>query len=180
MEQWKTAEGFKNYSVSDKGRVYSHISKRIIKGSLVKGYRSQALISDSGEKKHVYFHQLVARAFIPNLENKKCVNHIDCNPLNNDASNLEWVTHYENMMWMHKTGRAKRTKEWLDNLHKSQKKFYRPVVGTNKITGEKLYFECLNSVKSMGFRPGDVCKCCKGQKLSASGYTWEYTEGVVA
>lgn len=42
-------------------------------------------------------HQLVARAFIPNGEQKKEVNHKDRNKENNTIENLEWVTHKENM-----------------------------------------------------------------------------------
>jgi hypothetical protein len=42
-------------------------------------------------------HRLVAEAFIPNPANLLEVNHLDGNKLNNNADNLEWVTHAENM-----------------------------------------------------------------------------------
>lgn len=41
-------------------------------------------------------HRIIAQAFIPNPLNKPQVNHIDNNRLNNNISNLEWVTALEN------------------------------------------------------------------------------------
>ncbi len=46
--------------------------------------------------KRYFIHRLIALTFIPNLEEKLVVNHIDGNKKNNDISNLEWCTHKEN------------------------------------------------------------------------------------
>lgn len=42
-------------------------------------------------------HRLVASAFVEGYQREKVVNHIDCNPSNNKASNLEWLTQTENL-----------------------------------------------------------------------------------
>ena len=41
-------------------------------------------------------HRLVAKAFIPNVDNKGCVDHIDSNKLNKTISNLRWCDLSEN------------------------------------------------------------------------------------
>lgn len=42
-------------------------------------------------------HRLVAKAFVPLVDGKRLVNHIDGDKHNNAATNLEWCTHVENM-----------------------------------------------------------------------------------
>ena len=43
-------------------------------------------------------HRIVAELFLPNPENKPCVDHINCNKHDNRAVNLRWVTYSENML----------------------------------------------------------------------------------
>lgn len=76
-------------------------TKRLIKSHPMKiqknnkGYEF-VCFKQSGIRKNILVHRLVASAFIPNPENKLEVNHKDGNPQNNNVSNLEWVTPSEN------------------------------------------------------------------------------------
>lgn len=53
-------------------------------------------LSQNNIQKRFQTHRLVAEYFIPNPDNKPCVNHIDGNGMNNNVSNLEWCTYSEN------------------------------------------------------------------------------------
>lgn len=52
-------------------------------------------------------HRAVALAHVPGYKPGYCANHIDGNKLNNDPSNLEWVTYSENMKHAWKNGLIK-------------------------------------------------------------------------
>lgn len=53
-------------------------------------------------------HILVAKAWVPNPENKPEVNHLDFDRTNPCAYNLEWMTHQENIAYSCKKGRYAR------------------------------------------------------------------------
>ena len=145
-EQWKVIEGFDLYEISNTGKIRNKKGKILKPFDNGKGYLKFTLKQD-GRRKSKYIHRLVASAFIPNPDNKPFINHIDNDPTNNCSENLEWCTHQENIDWMNEQNRAKRTSEWIENLHKAQEKTYVAVVGENIKTGEKIYFSKFNIKK---------------------------------
>jgi len=109
---WGKIPGFGRYSVSSDGLIRrditSHTGKSgtILKPSAGKsGYLKVSIRNDAGEKKNLEIHRAVAIVFVHNAEGKPQVNHIDCNIMNNSASNLEWVTPLENIRHGIKFGR---------------------------------------------------------------------------
>ena len=92
----KEIEGFPNYYVTEDGHIWSGWCGRYISEILTEnGYR-RVVLSKNNKSHNFLVHRLVAEAFIPNPENKPCVNHKDLNRENNCVENLEWVTYKEN------------------------------------------------------------------------------------
>jgi hypothetical protein len=91
-------------SCYDKSNEGVYRPERILKHK-IKGYAGVTL-SNGKNKIYPNVHRLVALAFIPNPNNKPCVNHIDNNKQNNCVSNLEWVTWAENIQHAHDNGFA--------------------------------------------------------------------------
>lgn len=84
------------YLVNELGEVYSVKSGRQLTPCENRFGYLNVCLRKSGKGKTEKVHRIVAKAFIPNPENKPQVNHIDGNKKNNCADNLEWVTNSEN------------------------------------------------------------------------------------
>ena len=92
-----TINGFSRYLIYENGDIYSKCYKKFMKTHLDRnGYFQTVLLNDDNKRKNMKVHRLVALAYIPNHDNKPCVDHIDQNKTNNHVSNLRWATNSEN------------------------------------------------------------------------------------
>lgn len=78
--------GIREYYVSDLGNVKINGALKVFDNN-IKGYYTIA-------RQHV--HRIVAELFIPNPENKPCIDHINGNRHDNRVINLRWCTYKEN------------------------------------------------------------------------------------
>jgi hypothetical protein len=83
------------YDIYENGQVFSRKTNKYLK-HLKKQYPSVDLYINNKAKRFM-IHRLIAENFIPNINNKPYVNHIDGNKYNYSINNLEWVTHKENI-----------------------------------------------------------------------------------
>lgn len=130
MEEWKSIPGYEGiYEASNLGRIRSDEGKtttnakqtrvwkqRILKPHKVRrrkagSYSEIVSLWKGGEMKELLVPRLVALTWCEGYAEGLTVNHIDGNPLNNKASNLEWVSLSENVRHAYRTGLNKNSKE---------------------------------------------------------------------
>lgn len=137
-EIWKDIEGYEgNYQVSNLGRVkrlgrveykdgeeyrvYRTIIMKLRVGT--SGYYIVNLRnSNTGKSKTYMVHRLVALNFIEknDVSQTLIVNHKDANKLNNEVSNLEWVTYSQNKKHAQRLGLHKDNTDGLVRYNESR------------------------------------------------------------
>ena len=186
MENWKDITGFEGiYQVSDEGRVRSldrkdnigvtHKGRILVTQKRPNGYLCVHL-SKNGKTKWFLVHRLVAEAFVENKNSDyTIVNHIDNNPVNNFASNLEWTTYKGNMQWASIQGRMKGCPENFKKVHEKNKI---PVIATDKDGNKQWFSSQVEAGEILGVQSGHISAACRkeyGYK-TVGGYSWEYAD----
>lgn len=103
QERWLPIRGYEGlYEVSDMGRVRS-LKRNTTNGKVLKACKGhggyvKVTLSKCNARKTFMVHRLVALAFIPIVEGKTEVNHLNGDKSDNRLENLEWATRAENEM----------------------------------------------------------------------------------
>jgi hypothetical protein len=84
------------YQVSDEGKIYSLLHKRVIEPSINRGGYQNVLLSQGGRSKRVYVHRVVLEAFVGPCPEGMQACHCNGNPTDNRLENLRWDTPLEN------------------------------------------------------------------------------------
>jgi hypothetical protein len=103
-EVWKPIPGWEHYSISSSGKIWNCRFNRPVSDHKAKTGYIQSALWKNNRSTTLLVHRIVAIAFIPNPENKPCVNHINGIKTDNRVENLEWVTYKENSVHAHTTG----------------------------------------------------------------------------
>jgi len=185
---WKPVEGYEGlYEVSERGEVRScarhiktnilHVESRLIEGRILKqntkrnGYKTVDLCKE-GKVKTALVHRIVAKAFCPNPNGYRFVNHIDSNRANNDSCNLEWVSSSENRMHGMAYGNVTFPAKPIMCIENGMI-FDRPHLAAEWIKAN--HPDRING--SIRVAAQNIRGACKGLKHTAYGFTWKYHEG---
>ena len=169
---WSKIPG-SHYSVSINGEVRNDLTGQIKtphkNGS---GYYDVHLYDNSKSTVHK-IHRLVADAFIPNPEDKPCINHIDGNKTNNNVDNLEWVTHSENMKHAYRTGLAKPhpTYGMRGKKNPNGGRKGKPIICT---TTNQTFESIVEASNVLDIPQSSIWDCVKGLRPLTHGLHFEY------
>lgn len=169
-EIWKDMKGYEGlYKVSNMGRVLG------MRGKVLKplrnaksGYMQICLCAINGIRKRIYIHRAVAETFIPNMDNKPCVDHINTMRGDNRCENLRWVTVRENCK------NSITIKKHITACRKNGDKRGKVVmqIYDNKIIGE---FASIRKASAMtNIHKHCISLCCAGIRKTAGGYVWKF------
>lgn len=171
-EVWKDIPDYEGlYQASSLGKIKSLNfngtgKEKIMKPRTGNRYYMIALWKN-GVRKDFLLHRIIAKTFIPNVDNKPYVNHKDENCFNNSIDNLMWCTHKENMNWGTRNKRISKHNGKIKkvNQYDLQDNFIKQ-------------WRCINDFfKENNMKLGTcITECCKGRKKTAYGYRWKYAD----
>lgn len=112
-------ENFSNYNIEPDGTVTNVRFAKQLKPYFddTTGYLKLTITSDRKTRHKVYLHRLLALTFIPNPQNLPQVNHKDGDKLNNDLSNLEWVSRQYNVQHGYDLGLSAKLDKRYNNVN---------------------------------------------------------------
>lgn len=174
-EKWLAVSGYEGfYKVSNLGRVKSlhSMKKKVLKTYISNNGYERVVLSKYGVVRKYSVHRLVAEAFVPNVDSKQQVNHIDGNKHNNRADNLEWVTQVENQRHAVRTG----LQPVIYNSPSRAK-----AVDMLNLDGVlvKTFPSAAEAERQTGVNNAHISSCCKGKRKSTGGFIWRYHKEVI-
>lgn len=139
------------------------------------GYLCVSLKTDSGWK-NFSVHRLIAQCFLPNPDNKPCVNHKDGNKHNNAVSNLEWCTYSENEKHSYDVLGKKMSMSHMRKIIALHVEKVSKSVCQIDDNGDVLcvFKSQSEASRKTGISQGNISECCNGRRSHAGGYVWEF------
>ena len=187
-EIWRTAvyDGIiyeELYKVSNLGKILSLNYRRTGKAELMNPFEMpngyfQVKLRKNGKYKMCLVHRLIGETFLPNPENKPCINHKiegdegkkinmvifnEDGTINEERTTIEWATYEEN-------------NNYATHNERIAKALSKPVLQLS-LSGELIKeWPSTRECGRNGFNQALVTKCCNGKRKTHKGFLWMYTD----
>lgn len=177
-EVWEAMLEFDGYEISNMGRIKAikktwasgeHLTilktkkEHLLVQNISKGYYKVTL-QKNNKQYTKRIHRLTLFQFMPNHENKPCINHKNGNKLDNRIENLEWATVKENTIHSYKLG-----------LQISQKRGLHSQAKRVKCDTFDIIFSCIKDAADfIGISAKSIGKVCNNKQLQINGLTFRY------
>ena len=185
LEDWVVCEDYPSYMINREGQVKSNLTNKILKPSRLKtSYMCVGLRKD-GKSYTVRLHRLLAKAFIPNIENKPHIDHINGVREDNRLENLRWCTNKENQNFelarINNSNALKGKKQSKESVEKRAKTLQKSIgKKVNQFTLDGSFIRSFNSfneaARITGVWEASIRNCCIGKYQHAGGYIWKFPE----
>ena len=149
---------YSNYEVFEDGRIYSYKSNKWLKPCTTEnGYQRVGLTDNEGNRKMYLLHRVVWEAVTgstipPGYE----INHLSEVKTENMITNLELVSHKDNVNYGSRTQKCSKQ------------------VGAFKNNELVMSFKSTAEAGRQGFFQTSVAACCNGKRKTHKGFTWKY------
>lgn len=167
-EVWKDIIDYNGeYQISNLGRIksFKYNTPKILAPYVNSTGYVMAYLQKGPKRKGFLLHRQIAIHFIPNLENKPCINHRNGIKTDNSLSNLEWCTYSENMKHAFDNGLNKHTDQWRETMKENGTKLINPKTG-----------KILRSIKELAVMIGKdrscVSRMLSGENKNITGFTY--------
>ena len=176
--EWVKVSRNHNYSINRKGEVRNDTTGKIKTPYQNKdnGYLTVDLY-DGNKVQKATVHRLLAEAFLPNPDNKPCIDHKDGNRTNNDLNNLRWATYSENNSRFNTIGiRSEKIK--VTHFRETRKKRGGGHVSWDEVDRIVYYDKIKDCAEDFGCTQGNLTLMLKsgeiGRRGRMRGYLFEY------
>lgn len=168
----KSKNYLNDYVVYEDGSIFNkRLNRPILQQLNSDGYKCVTLRLGVNKRKTFRVHRIVAELFLRGCE-KKFVNHKDGVKVNNHYSNLEWMTHSENIKHAWDNGLIKNTKERAKKIREAN------LGRVGKLNGKSRPVQCINTgevfesinlaAKHYNIDFAGISKCCSGNQKTAA------------
>ena len=169
----KEIEEFEDYQISDDGRVWSKKSNKWLKSYMDRGGYFFVCLYKDGVNHNKRVHRLIAEAFIPNPDNKPCIDHINTVKTDNRVENLRWVSYKENNNNPITMKKYCETHKGKNFIKKKLKTVYQYTLDGKLVKKWKSATDAeLKGLK--GFTNSGISMCCRGKLKKHKGFKWSY------